>query len=107
MKAGGKREDEAVAPASRLHARRLTREVGRQLVVEGEDDRLFAREVAVQQPDADVRLPGDLPQGRRLVSAPGDQPHRCGVQAVSRLSAFSGPSWWTPPFSRLDIYSEH
>src|SRR5260221_3844473 len=107
MKARREREDEAVAPASRLHARSLMCEVGRQLVVEGEDDRLFAREVAVQQPDADIRLFGNFPKGRRLVSAPGDQPHRRGVQAVFRLSALHRLAWWTFTFSRLDILSEH
>src|SRR5258706_2155827 len=102
MKAGRQREDEAVAPASGLHACSLTREVSRQLIVEGKDDRLFAREVAVQQPDADIRLFGNLPEGGRLVSAPADQPHGCGVQAVSRLSTLSRLSWRTPSVSGLD-----
>lgn len=40
-------EHEAVAPAPGRHASGLPRVLGRQLVVEGDDDRLFAGEVAI------------------------------------------------------------
>ena len=75
-----------------------------ELVVERDDDRLLAREVSIQQPDADAGLVGDLPQRRRLVASSGDQPDRRGIQAVSCRGPLQGLAPWTAPFSRDWIY---
>src|SRR5215213_370538 len=98
MKARPEREDKALAPPASAHVRGLTREIGRQLVVEGENDRLFAREVPIKQPDADLSLFGNLPKSRGLVSAPRNQADRDAVQAVSRLSALRRLSGRAAPF---------
>src|SRR5207245_8251712 len=98
---------ETVAPPARAHGRSLTREISRQLVVKGQDHRLFAREIPIEQPDADVRLPGDVSKGRRLVPALGDQAHGRGIQAVSRRGALSRLPRRATPLSGLDILSEH
>ena len=66
------------------HVRRLTRVFRRQLVVERDDDGLFAREIAIEQADADARFFRDIAKGGRFVAARGDQPHRRGVQALPR-----------------------
>src|SRR5713101_5323967 len=98
IKTRRQREDEAVTPPARLHGRSLTREVSRQLGIEGEDDRLFAWEVAVQQSNADVRFLGDVSKRRPVVSALSDQGHCCGVQPVSRLGALSRLARRPAPF---------
>ena len=107
VKAQIEREDETVAPSARLHARRLTRVVRGQLLIQGDDDGLFAREIAIQESDADPRVFRDVSKGRRLVPALRDQPDRGGIQAVPRRGPLGGRTRGTTPFSRLDILSEH
>ena len=89
------------------HLRGLARVLRRQFVVERDDDGLFAREVAIEQADADARFFRDIPKGRRLIAARGDQLDRRGIQAVPRRGALGGLTRRPAPFSRLDIFSEH
>jgi hypothetical protein len=100
-------EDEAVAPSPWRHLRRLTRVLRRQFVVERDDDRLLAREVAIQESDADARFLRDIPKGGRFITAGCDQLHRCGIEAIPRHRALRGLAGRAAAFSRLDILSEH
>src|SRR5439155_15239149 len=101
------REYETVAPLPWLHARSLTRVIRRELLIERDDDRLLAWKIAIEQADADPRLFRDIPQGRRLVPAPGDQPHCRGVHPVSRCGALGRLARGPASLARLDILSEH
>ena len=85
----------------------LARVIGRQFVVERDDDGLLAREIAIQEADADARFLRDIPKGRRFVAARGDQLHRGGIQAVPRRGTLRSLARRTAPFPRLDILSEH
>ena len=89
------------------HVRGLTRVLGRQFVVERDDDGLFAREVAIEEADADPRFFRDIPKRRRLIAAGGDQLHRRGIQAVPRRGTLGSLTRRPAPFSWLDIFSEH
>src|SRR5262245_59943417 len=100
-------EQEPIPPLSRLHHRRLASEVSGELVVQGDDHRLFAWEVSVQQPDADVRLLGDLTQRCRFVAPLADHPNCSLVKPLSRCRALRRLPWRTPTLSELDIFSEH
>ena len=100
-------EDEAVAPSPRRHLGTLTRVLGRQFVVERDDDGLFAGEVAIEESDADARFFGDITKGRRFIAAGCDQSHRRGIQPVPRCGTLGGLTRWPAPFARLDILSEH
>src|SRR3954452_13395273 len=94
VKAGPEGVEETVAPAPRRHRSRARGVLGRELVVERQHDRLLAREVAVEQPDADARLRGHVAQ-RRLLPAPRrDEPDRRLVEAPSGLQALRrSPTW--------------
>ena len=51
---------------------------------------LLAREIAIEQADADARLLRDIAQRRRFVATRGNQPDRGGVQAFPRRRALGG-----------------
>ena len=100
-------EDEAVTPPAGRHIRGLARIVGRQFVIERGDHGLLAREVAIQEADADTRLRRDIPKGCRFVTARGNQLHSGRVQAVPGLGTLGCLASGTAPFSRLDIFCKH
>ena len=107
MEAGLQREEEAVTPFPGRHVRGLPRVIGGQFVVERDDDGLLAREIAIEESDADTRLLRDVPKRRRLVAAGGNQlrsPCRRGGPWPRRPAGSAGRP---APFARLDIFSEH
>ena len=79
IEAGLQGEDEAVTPPAGRHIRGLARIIGRQFVVERDDHGLLAREVAIQEADADPRLFRDIAKRCRLIAASGDQLYRRGI----------------------------
>src|SRR5688572_7489227 len=99
-------EEEAVAPFTGGHVRRLPRVLGRQFVVEREDDGLFAWEIAVEKANADPCFLRDISKGCRVIAASGDQVGRGGIQAIPCCGALRCWTGRTPPFTRLDIFSE-
>ena len=100
-------EEKAVSPAPRGHLFGSASVVGRQLVVERDDDGLFAREVAIQEADAHPRLFRDVPECRRFVAANGDQLQCRGIQAFPRGSTLGRWARRPAPLSGLDIFSKH
>ena len=81
------------------HLRRLPRELGGQLVVEREDHRLLAREVAIQQPDAHARA--SLAMSRSVVASyrarrSGAAPSRTGGRARQRPAPSGRPAGLVP-----------
>ena len=92
-------------PARHFH--RLSRVIGRQLVVERDDDGLFAREIAIEQADADARVFRDIAERRRFVAARCDQPERRCIEPFPCRDSLGRRPGRATPFSRLDIFSEH
>ena len=107
LQAGFERNEKPIAPFACVHARGLSGVSGGELVVQRDDDRLFAREIPVQQPHADASLLRDVAQRRRLVAAVRDHPDRGLIQAVSRGRTLRSLAGRTPTCSWLDILNEH
>lgn len=100
-------EDEAIAPAPRWQRGSLNCVVGRELVVERNDDGLFAREVTIEESNADASLFRDYPEGGRFIAPSGDQLHRGGVEAIPGGGSLRSLTRRPPSLSGLDIFSEH
>src|SRR5204862_7983021 len=100
-------EEETVAPLARRDGRRPPGVVGGELVVERDDDRLLAGEVAIEEADADVRRLRDVAQRGRLVAARRDHPLRRRIQTVPADVPLDGLTGGPASFSRLLNISEH
>jgi hypothetical protein len=100
-------EDEAVTPPPGWHVCGLARIVGRQFVVQRDDDGLLAREVAIQEADADTSLLRDIPEGCRFVAVGGNELHGRRVETDPGLSTLGCLAAGTAPLSRLDNFDEH
>src|SRR3954462_11843564 len=101
------RENETLAPPSGPHRCRLARIIRRELLIQGDDDRLLTWEVSIQQAHADPRLPGDVPKRCGLVPPLADHPECDLIQAISGSRALRRLTRGTPTFCTLDIFSEH
>src|SRR5262245_45656133 len=100
-------EQEPITPLAGFHRRRLAREVSGEFLIQGDDDRLLAWEISVQQTHADARVFGDLTQRCVLVAPFADHPNSSFVKAVSRCRALRRLTRRTATLSALDIFSEH
>src|SRR5688500_1919022 len=100
-------EDETVAPFSARHVRGLPSVFRRQLVVQRNDDGLLAREISIEESDADACFLRDIAQRRGFVSPRGDQSHRRRIQPFSCSGPLRRLARRSPPFPRFDIFSEH
>src|SRR5262245_23087645 len=100
-------EQEPITPLAGFHRGGLTREVSGELLIQGDDDRLLAWEISVQQTHADMCVFGDLAQRRGLIAPLADHPNRSLVKTVSGRRALRRLTWRAATFSALDIISEH
>src|SRR5688572_3408843 len=99
--------DEAGAPRPRPYACGAALVIGRELVVECDDDRLLAGEVSIEQPDTDARRAGYVAHRRRLVAALANHADRRCVKAIPGRRSLPGLSPGPAPLPRFDIFGEH